>query len=115
MKRKLTMRIQDIDRQCRFCGKLCKNAHGLARHEATCPENPRNEKLVNQKLKRPNVDDPSFVRSQTEREPEVATVTEDVYLIAILAYELGYKAHEQGKSLLETIRGLKQFNILKVF
>lgn len=29
--------------KCQYCGKVCKNALGLASHEEHCKENPKNQ------------------------------------------------------------------------
>lgn len=33
----------DEELKCQYCGKVCKNALGLASHEEHCKENPKNK------------------------------------------------------------------------
>ena len=35
----------DSEFKCRYCGKVCKNALGLASHEKACKENPENKEV----------------------------------------------------------------------
>lgn len=35
--------IANDDLNCKYCGRLCGNKMGLAKHEKHCPENPENK------------------------------------------------------------------------